>query len=114
MEGPVYLHGKKKGHRTENTSTNRMWQCLNGCREAAGGLFKLVDLAPEEEGAMEFIRAEKGKVVLSIAHTTADYETAKAAIEAGVTHMTHLYNAMNPISHRAPGWIIAAADDGIL
>lgn len=70
-------------------------------QEAAGGLFKLVDLAPEEEGAMEFIRAEKGKVVLSIAHTTADYETAKAAIEAGVTHMTHLYNAMNPINHRA-------------
>ena len=80
-------------------------------QEAAGGLFKLVDLAPEEEGAMEFIRAEKGKVVLSIAHTTADYETAKTAIEAGVTHMTHLYNAMNPIKHRAPGPIIAAADD---
>ena len=86
-----------------------MWQCLNGCRKPQE--FKLVDLAPEEEGAMEFIRAEKGKVVLSIAHTTADYETAKAAIEAGVTHMTHLYNAMNPINHRAPGPIIAAADD---
>ena len=48
-------------------------------QEAAGGLFKLVDLAPEEEGAMEFIRAEKGKVVLSIAHTTADYENSKSS-----------------------------------
>mgnify|MGYP000629967278 CR=1 FL=1 len=59
---------------------------------------------------MEFIRAEKGKVVLSIAHTTADYETAKAAIEAGVTHMTHLYNAMPPFTHREPGVIGAARD----
>ena len=48
---------------------------------------------------MEFIREKKDEVVLSIAHTTADYETAKAAIEAGVHHMTHLYNAMNGINH---------------
>ena len=48
---------------------------------------------------------------MSIAHTDTDYETAKEAIEAGVSHVTHLYNAMNPINHRNPGPIIAASDD---
>ena len=80
-------------------------------QKEAGGLFKLVDIAPEVEGAMEFIRAKKDEVVLSIAHTDTDYETAKEAIEAGVSHVTHLYNAMNPINHRNPGPIIAASDD---
>lgn len=110
MEGP-FISMAKKGAQNGKYIHKPDVAMFERLQEAAGGLFKLVDLAPEEEGAMEFIRAEKGKVVLSIAHTTADYETAKAAIEAGVTHMTHLYNAMNPINHRAPGPIIAAADD---
>lgn len=110
MEGP-FISMAKKGAQNGKYIHKPDVAMFERLQEAAGGLFKLVDLAPEEEGAMEFIRAEKGKVVLSIAHTTADYETAKTAIEAGVTHMTHLYNAMNPIKHRAPGPIIAAADD---
>mgnify|MGYP002337236090 FL=1 len=110
MEGP-FISMAKKGAQNGKYIHKPDVAMFERLQEAAGGLFKLVDLAPEEEGAMEFIQAEKGKVVLSIAHTTADYETAKAAIEAGVTHMTHLYNAMNPINHRAPGPIIAAADD---
>ncbi|MBS6196069.1 MAG: N-acetylglucosamine-6-phosphate deacetylase [Clostridiales bacterium] len=110
MEGP-FIAMKKKGAQNGKYIHKPDIEMFERLQEAAGGLFKLVDLAPEEEGAMEFIRAKKDEVVLSIAHTTTDYDTAKAAIDAGVHHVTHLYNAMNPINHREPGPIIAASDD---
>jgi len=47
---------------------------------------------------------------MSIAHTEADYDTAIGAFEKGASHVTHLYNAMNPYTHRAPGVVGAAAD----
>ena len=71
---------------------------------------KLIDLAPETEGAMEFIDQVKDEVHVSIAHTTADYVTATEAIHRGVDHITHLYNAMPPFGHRTPGVIGAARD----
>ena len=52
------------------------------------------------------------EVRISIAHTCTDYDTAKEAFAAGATHMTHLYNAMPGITHRAPGPIIAALEEG--
>ena len=52
------------------------------------------------------------EVRISIAHTCTDYDTAKAAFAAGASHMTHLYNAMPGITHREPGPIIAALEDG--
>lgn len=110
MEGP-FIAMKKKGAQNGTYIRKPDIDMFDRLQKEAGGLFKLVDLAPEIEGAMEFIRAKKDEVVLSIAHTTADYETAKAAIQAGVRHMTHLYNAMNPINHRDPGPIIAASED---
>lgn len=110
MEGP-FIASKKKGAQNGKYIHRPDVEMFERLQKASGGLFKLVDLAPEVEGAMEFIEKEKGKVVLSIAHTDADYETAKRALDAGATHMTHLYNAMNGISHRAPGPVIAAADD---
>lgn len=110
MEGP-FIAMKKKGAQNGKYIHKPDIGMFDRLQEASGGLFKLVDLAPEVDGAMEFIRAKKDEVVLSIAHTTTDYETAKAAIDAGVHHMTHLYNAMNPISHREPGPVIAASDD---
>ena len=79
---------------------------------AVDGLIKLVDIAPEEPGALEFIAACHDEVRISIAHTCTDYDTAKAAFAAGASHMTHLYNAMPGITHRAPGPIIAALEDG--
>jgi N-acetylglucosamine-6-phosphate deacetylase len=81
-------------------------------QQRAHGLIKLVDIAPEEEGAQEFIRDCKDEVRISLAHTCTNYETAKQAFAAGASHMTHLYNAMPAITHRAPGPIIAAWEDG--
>lgn len=59
---------------------------------------------------MELIEKCHDQVVISLAHTCADYDTAMKAFDAGASHMTHLYNAMPPYSHRAPGPIGAAAD----
>ena len=79
-------------------------------QKRANGLIKLVDVAPEEPGNLDFIRECHNEVRISIAHTCTDYDTAVKAFEAGATHMTHLYNAMPGITHRAPGPIIAAME----
>ena len=79
-------------------------------QERSGNLIKLVDVAPEVDGALDFIRSVSSDVRVSIAHTQADYDTARAAIEAGARQMTHLCNAMPPLHHRKPGPIGAAFD----
>ena len=96
-QNPLYLHGPDVG----------MFRRL---QKRSGGLIKLVDIAPEVEGALDFIAQCKDEVRLSIAHTCTDYDTAIQAFDAGVTHMTHLYNAMPGITHREPGPIIAALE----
>lgn len=74
----------------------------------AGGLVKLVDIAPEEQGALEYITEMAGEVRVSLAHTCTDYDTAREAFARGARHMTHLYNAMPGLHHRKPGPIAAA------
>ncbi len=98
-QNPKYLHHADVG----------MFRRL---QERSGGLIKLVDMAPEEDGALDFIQQCHDEVRISIAHTCTDYDTAKKAFAAGASHMTHLYNAMPGITHRAPGPIIAALEDG--
>jgi N-acetylglucosamine-6-phosphate deacetylase len=111
MEGPFLAESKKGAQNSAylHTPDPGMYDRLN---EAADHMVKLVAIAPEIEGAMEFIQSKKGQVVLSTAHTAADYDTSLEAFEKGATHVTHLYNAMNPYTHRAPGLIGAATDAG--
>lgn len=71
---------------------------------------KLVDIAPEQEGADEFINKAKNVCTVSAAHTTANYEQGKKAISLGVTHATHLYNAMNGLTSREAGMVGAVLD----
>lgn len=110
MEGPFVSMAKKGAQNGAfiHKPDAEMFHRLNA---VSGHKIKHVALAPEEPGAMEFIEQVKNDTVISIAHTTADYDTAKKAIEAGATHVTHLYNAMPPFTHRAPGVIGAAADN---
>lgn len=72
--------------------------------EAGEGLLKIMTVAPERENALDVIRfcAEHG-VNASLGHTSADYETALAAIDAGARRATHVFNAMRPFSHRGTG-----------
>lgn len=109
MEGP-FISAEKKGAQAEKFIRLCDIEFFQRLQETSGGLIKLVDIAPEKEGAMEFIKAMKDKVGISLAHTAADYNTAKAAYDEGARHATHLYNAMLPFTHRAPGVIGAACD----
>lgn len=110
MEGP-FIAASKKGAQNGNYIHEPDVEMYDKLNQASGNMVKLIAIAPEVPGAMEFIKAKKGEVVLSIAHTAADYDTAKEALENGASHMTHLYNAMNPFTHRAPGPIAAAAEN---
>lgn len=110
MEGP-FINKEKKGAQNPahiHVPDAAMFRRL---QEAAGGLVKLVDIAPETEGALEFIHELAGEVRISLAHTTASYDEARAAFDAGARHVTHLWNAMPPFTHRAPGVVGAAAED---
>lgn len=109
MEGP-YISMAKKGAQNGEFIHKPDADMFLRLQEAAEGLIKLCDIAPEVEGAMDCIEAISDKVTVSLAHTTADYDTAIKAFEAGAKHVTHLYNAMPPYSHRSPGVIGAACD----
>lgn len=109
LEGP-FLSLAKKGAQNGTWLQSPNADLLDELKAASNGLVKLVSIAPELPDAMDFIRAVKDRVIVSIAHTTADYDTAMEAFAAGVRQVTHLYNAMPPFSHRAPGVVGAAAD----
>ena len=110
MEGP-FLDPSKKGAHVEGYIRKPDIEFFRECNEAAGGLIKLVTLAPNMEGSEEFIRELHNEVVISVGHTAADYNCAAEAMKQGALHVTHLYNAMNPMGHREPGVIGAAADN---
>jgi len=79
---------------------------------AGGGAIRMVTLAPERDGALAAIRriTDAGSVV-AVGHTEATYEQTRAAVDAGATVATHLFNAMRPIHHREPGPVIALLED---
>lgn len=74
------------------------------------GLLKIIDIAPELDGGMDFIREFKADYVISLAHTDADYETSCEAFECGASGVTHILNAMNGCEKRSPGILGAVAD----
>lgn len=76
------------------------------------GLIKIMTLAPELENGLAFVAAlRKLHIIASMGHTDATMEEVQAAIEAGVTQATHLYNQMRPFHHREPGVVGAALQD---
>lgn len=110
LEGP-FLCDAKKGAQNGAFLHDPDLAMLRRLQTAANGLVRLVTVAPEQPGALDFIRgAAADGITVSLGHTTAGYETACAAMEAGARHCTHLFNAMPPLSHRAPGVIGAAFD----
>ena len=110
MEGPYFSY-KKRGAQNPDYLKEPDFEGFKALQESCGGLVRIVDIAPELPGAEEFVKQAKEMCTVSIAHTDSDYDHAKAAIDAGVTHLTHLYNAMPAIHHRNPGVIPAAAEN---
>jgi len=111
MEGPFFSKAKK-GAQSEKYIIAPDIDMFDRLNAASGGLIRIVDIAPELPHAMEFIRRASKCATVSIAHTMADYQTAMEAFESGATHVTHLFNAMPPFSHRDPGVVGAAGDSG--
>ena len=110
MEGPYFSY-KKRGAQNPDYLKNPDFEGFRKLYEGCGGLVRIVDIAPELPGAVEFIERASRLCTVSIAHTDSDYDHARAAVEAGVTHLTHLYNAMPGIHHRNPGVIPAGVEN---
>lgn len=109
MEGP-YISPAKKGAQKEDYIRNPDVASFHELMEASSGLVRLITIAPELPGSMEFIRDCHDEVTISLGHSVADYTIASQAFENGACHVTHLFNAMMPLAHRDPGIIGAAFD----
>ena len=110
MEGPYFSYAKR-GAQNPDYLKAPDFEGFKKLYEDCGGLVRIVDVAPELPGAAEFVEKASKLCTVSIAHTDSDYDHARAAVDAGVTHLTHLYNAMPAIHHRNPGVIPAAAEN---
>ena len=110
MEGP-FLDPAKKGAHVEKWIAAPDVAFVRELNQDVDGLVRLVTLAPNMVGAEEFIKEMHEEVCISLGHTAADYDCASRAMKLGAHHVTHLYNAMQPFGHRAPGLIGAAMDD---
>jgi len=103
LEGPFLSHKRRGVHPPENLVEptldifDRIWQ-------AARGHVRMMTIAPELPGALEVIsEAARRNVCVSIGHSDAVMEQARAAVKAGARHATHTFNAMRPLDHREPG-----------
>ena len=109
MEGPYFSY-KKRGAQNADYLKEPDFEGFKKLFEDCGGLVRIVDVAPELPGAAEFVEKASKLCTVSVAHTDSDYDHARAAFDAGATHLTHLYNAMPGINHRNPGVIPAAVE----
>lgn len=110
LEGP-FLSTSKKGAQPaqfiiEPTMENYL-KIADGLEDAA----KLMTIAPEMEGATQLISALRDKMALSAGHTDASIDQMEQGADAGITQVTHLFNGMNSLTHRAPGVPGAALTD---
>jgi N-acetylglucosamine-6-phosphate deacetylase len=111
LEGPFINKARRGVHPPEPIAPPSI-EVLEKFRAAAGGLVRIVTVAPEIPGALELIaRAVADGLVVALGHTDADYDQARAAIKAGARHAVHVYNAMRPFTHRDPGVIGAVLTD---
>lgn len=110
-EGP-FICEKYKGAMNPKYIIEPNLEKLDQLQQRAKGLLKILTIAPETEGAIELIhRAVKQGLIVSMGHTNATYDEARAAIEAGASQATHLFNAMRGLHHREPGILAAALTD---
>ena len=109
MEGP-FLSYEKRGAHTDEFLQPPSIPMFEKMHVASGGSIRLVSIAPELPGAMEFIKAASQVCKVALAHSAAGYDTAIEAFKSGASHVTHLFNAMSPFSHRDPAIPGAAMD----
>lgn len=109
LEGPFLCYEKRGAQAAENLRLPDI-RLFDKLFTAAEGKIKLVSVACEKNGAMEFIDNVSKKCRVSLGHSIADYKTAMRAFANGASHVTHIFNGMSPFAHREPGIIGAAFD----
>ncbi|WP_106237508.1 N-acetylglucosamine-6-phosphate deacetylase [Allonocardiopsis opalescens] len=111
LEGP-YLSAARCGAHEPSLLRDPDIDELLALVKAARGHIRMITVAPELPGALEFVRvATDHGVTVAVGHTEAGYDQARAAFDAGARVATHLFNAMRPLHHREPGPIGAALTD---
>ena len=111
MEGP-FINVTRKGAQNEMYVRPATVEEMDRFGKECG--VKIITIAPETEGAVDFIREMSRRgIIISLGHSDANYDEAAAAIKAGAKTITHCFNAMPPMLHRSPGIIGAAAEAGI-
>jgi len=109
MEGPFFSEAKKGAHNSKHLRVPDFDMFMR-LHEVTGNNILITCLAAEFDNSVQFIEQAKSVARVSIAHSNAGYVAARAAFDAGASHLTHLYNGMSPLAHREPGVIGAAAD----
>jgi N-acetylglucosamine-6-phosphate deacetylase len=109
LEGPFLSFAKRGAQAAENLHLpdTALFDRLN---EASGGKVRMVTVACEEAGAMDFIGYVSQKATVSLGHSVCTYDQAREAFARGASHATHLFNGMEPLHHRKPGILAAAMD----
>ena len=108
MEGP-YINPEKKGAQKEEEIKKISIEEFLEFNQASGNLIRLVTIAPEMPGAIGLIKyLYKQGIIASVGHTNATYVQVQAGIQAGLSHVTHAFNAMRELHHREPGVVGAA------
>lgn len=110
LEGP-FMSKERKGVHKEEYLLSPDLELVDRLQKSARGKIKIVTVAPELEGAIDFIKKGSKKYRISIAHTAAAYEVSKEALAAGAKQLTHFFNGMAPFNHREPGIIGAALEN---
>ncbi len=108
LEGP-FINPTKKGAQNEAYIQRPNFELIEPYMEHV----KMITLAPEMDGAKEFmnyLQKHYPDVLLSIGHSNASYEQSKESFSLGISHATHLFNAMNPLHHREPAIVGAVLE----
>jgi len=111
LEGP-FISATRRGVHPVESIVRPSVEVLDKLLKAADGFVRILTIAPELPGAMDLIGvAVAAKVTVALGHTDANYEQARAAIQAGARHAVHIYNAMRPFTHLDPGIVGAILTD---
>jgi len=108
LEGP-YINPEKKGAQKEEDIKKVSVEEFLEFNQASGNLIRLVTIAPEMPGAIDFIRwLHQQGIIVSVGHSNATYKQVQEGIQAGLSQVTHIFNAMRGLHHREPGVVGAA------
>lgn len=110
LEGPFIAMSKKGAQNGDYVREGTVSE-FDGLSAACGGMIKLITIAPEAFDSDDFIKNISSKCTVSIGHSAATSDECQKAVNLGVTHATHLYNAMTPMTHREAGIVGTVLDN---